>query len=312
MVAIPGLKRSTLSAVDTEVEVSEDFLGALNAVLAHTAQGNLEPRLTLSWANPHERAVATALNATLDIADAFIRESESCLTAAHDGHYYREFLLRGMPGRFREGAQRINEARTGMIEVGRKIEADQVARRRLVEADQVARRRLVEAASDASSDVAAAAIQISDSASALSSSATEAVQEASNALETMTTLETASAQIEQAVRVISGVAGQTRLLALNATIEAARAGEAGKGFAVVAGEVKDLAGETTQSSEDITRQVAAVQRAAADAAAAIRVITETISEIDAKVIGMTEAVTGASGLTALARKLNEEMRQASA
>ena len=301
MVAIPGLKRSTLSAVDTEVEVSEDFLGALNAVLAHTAQGNLEPRLTLSWANPHERAVATALNATLDIADAFIRESESCLTAAHDGHYYREFLLRGMPGRFREGAQRINEARTGMIEVGRKIEADQVARR-----------RFVEAASDASSDVAAAAIQISDSASALSSSATEAVQEASNALETMTTLETASAQIEQAVRVISGVAGQTRLLALNATIEAARAGEAGKGFTVVAGEVKDLAGETTQSSEDITRQVAAVQRAAADAATAIRVITETISEIDAKVIGMTEAVTGASGLTALARKLNEEMRQASA
>jgi methyl-accepting chemotaxis protein len=62
-------------------------------------------------------------------------------------------------------------------------------------------------------------------------------------------------KIGSVLGLIQDIAEQTNLLALNATIEAARAGDAGKGFAVVAGEVKTLATQTTQATEDIRRQI---------------------------------------------------------
>ena len=68
-----------------------------------------------------------------------------------------------------------------------------------------------------------------------------------------------SDKITEILTLIAHIANQTNLLALNASIEAARAGEAGRGFSVVADEIRNLAEETLESSEQIHKIVAETQ-----------------------------------------------------
>jgi len=113
-------------------------------------------------------------------------------------------------------------------------------------------------------------------ASKLADEASAAAREASLNVDR---LRESSAAIGNVVNLIAQIARQTTLLALNSTIEAARAGSAGRGFAVVATEVKALAVQTQNATEEISKKIDALQRDAAGSVDAVHRISQAIEAI---------------------------------
>src|SRR3954452_2764543 len=109
--------------------------------------------------------------------------------------------------------------------------------------------------------------------------ADEASAAAQEARANVDRLRESSAAIGNVVNLIAQIARQTTLLALTSPIEAARAGAAGKGFAVVATEVKALAVQTQNATEEITKKIDALQKDAAGSVDAVHRISQAIEAI---------------------------------
>jgi methyl-accepting chemotaxis protein len=115
-------------------------------------------------------------------------------------------------------------------------------------------------------------------------------------------------EIHSVTQTITAISSQTNLLALNATIEAARAGEAGRGFAVVANEIKELANQTAQATDEIRNKIGGIQGATDQTVSRINEITKVIADIDAIVTTIAAAVEEQSVTT---RDIAENIGQAS-
>jgi len=169
------------------------------------------------------------------------------------------------------------------------------------------------AASDATRQLARSVNEIAAQVVQSSEMARLAVEEVNATAQRMSGLTDSVKAIGEVVKLINDIASQTNLLALNATIEAARAGDAGKGFAVVANEVKGLANQTAKATEDIARQISAVQDSSRAMAGSIESVVETIRSLDHASSTIADAVREQETAThAIASNIDEVAVQAGA
>jgi len=148
----------------------------------------------------------------------------------------------------------------------------------------------VQTVATAADDLATSVRDINHQVKVAADYALKAVKEANESRGAIDGLSAEAQNIGNVLEIIKAIAGQTNLLALNATIEAARAGEAGKGFAVVASEVKALAQQTAKSTEDIEEKITSIQSSTQKVALAMEGVMQTISEINAININISNGV----------------------
>ncbi len=132
----------------------------------------------------------------------------------------------------------------------------------------------------ASQELTEATTEIAQSVAHTASITNDAQEKAHKANEVIQRLGESSDKIGSIIQVINTIAEQTNLLALNATIEAARAGEAGKGFAVVANEIKELARQTSEATDEITNMIQAIQEETGVAVTSVEEITNIVGQIN--------------------------------
>lgn len=113
---------------------------------------------------------------------------------------------------------------------------------------------------------------------------TEQNNESTNKIkENITNLDNRIKSIGDILETIDSISEQTNLLALNASIEAARAGENGRGFAVVAEEIRKLAYNSKESSDEIKEIILNVQNES-------RHTVDTMEEVKEVTAKQTESV----------------------
>lgn len=310
-------------------------------IVRAVAEGDFEKRIIGVSADPEIAEMENAINLLIDRTDAYLRESQACVEYVKKNKHFRLIPETGMVGSFKSAAQAVNttlfaikERHEGFLDLGSKLESQlalvmgkvsetiTLLRTNSSTLDDTSRKAseqcvtVASGAEEASANmqsVAASAEELTSSIEEINRQVVQSADLANQAVDksqamndTISGLNSVTSRIGDIIKLIQGIADQTNLLALNATIEAARAGEAGRGFAIVAQEVKTLAGQTAQATEQIVEQISELQGTMGGAVSANTDISGAIEQINASCNAIATAVTQQSAATAeIARNVSE-------
>lgn len=233
--------------VESKTALDDPIIQQITDICNQISTGDLEARINGIPGNHQLKNLAEAINNTLDLIDAYTRESATAIQYCSEDKFYRPLLTQGLLGAFRKSAATINKGGLRMKEShGKFTEISE----------------LVEENTSSINTIAAACEELSVTNSEISKNASisvtnthqvaEDVRGVNNSLHKMTE---AIKEIDRTVVMIENIADQTSLLALNAMIEASRAGARGSRFEVVANEVKELAKNTSTATQQIKDKV---------------------------------------------------------
>jgi methyl-accepting chemotaxis protein len=255
-------------SVDTGDAARKDEIGALTGAL-ETFKQQAADKVRIEAQERERNDGATARQRAIE---------------SHVGEF--ESMVRQTLNQLGDASGQMRTTSTGLSTISRQTnERVQVAQKASSEASMS-----VDTVAAASEQLSASINDISQQAAHAAGIASRAVGQARDTDGTVQGLAQSAGRIGEVVGLINTIAAQTNLLALNATIEAARAGEAGRGFAVVASEVKSLASQTAKATEEISEQIADIQKVAGEAIDAIKNIGGIIGEVNEVATAIAAAV----------------------
>jgi methyl-accepting chemotaxis protein len=227
---------------------------------------------------------------------------------------------------------RIGEALTGMREASQIVNDNASAVGRLTAtvtnaAQEQARQiaivtetiRTVAASIEAMAARSVEAATVADTARAYSAEGRTAVEDAVRGMEGLREAALQSTQkvkrlaeslqeIEGIIKQVADFTARTNLLALNASIEAGRAGEFGRGFSVIAQEIRTLALNSADATQQITARIQSIQGEASVVVEAIGEGTERAVEQSDRILDAGTALQAIAEVTQQIAALNEGIR----
>ncbi len=254
-----------------------DTIAKICEVLRAMRKGDYSQRITKVPHMGELGLIAWDLNESLDQIETFFRDVNACFLNTGKGHYHRRTYSGGLYGDIVRSFGNINTSLNAMEKNATYIQQNELMSKLQTLNTGNMMKNLLNSQTDLiriteemkevhgiTDETAEKARQSQQSLDEMVAGLRDTVDMIEANSLASAQLHTMSDEISGILSMISEIAEKTNLLALNASIEAARAGEHGRGFAVVADEVKQLASNTKNATNEITKVVTTFRKETAN------------------------------------------------